>query len=261
MTCLMNRPRRRPPQHASRALLIGLLLSASQLCAEEAGPTPIPVKDLSDHIRAELKAPTAGKRIDMRYQRNSDLPPKIVGGNARPVHELVVRPADTDSMAARIGELSRSVLQKPALLEAVKKPERVEFLGGRVLQGEKDDRGVESPLPLLRLKYFSHEIRRVVMVDVTPEGEIKETRIRDAGYQAPLTRNEVQRAEKIARAATKAPKDLARYPIARALLVPPAEDGARVAYVMFRNEKSRVWRYEALVDLSRDEVRQLNRIR
>ncbi len=242
------------------AFVASILLYPSLLTAQDTGPATIPIEQLPDAVRAQIGAVDVGRRSDVQYEHNSDLPPRIVGGDAPPLHELVVKAIAVEPAAVQILELSRLVLQKPRVLEAVRSPERVEFLGGGVVFNEKDDHGVETPSSTYRLKYFAHEIRRVVVVDATRDGEVQAVRIRDAGYQAPLTREEVRRAEELARAWTQAPKDLARYAIARALVIPPDEDAARVAYVMFRDAESRVWRYEALVDLTREEVRQLNRI-
>jgi hypothetical protein len=257
---MANAPFRWQMRCVRGAFVASLLSCPSLSIARDAGPATIPIEQLPDAVRAQIGTVDVGRRREVHYEHNSDLPPRIVGGDAPPLHELVVKAIALEPAAGQILELSRVVLQNPRVLEVIKRPERVEFLGGGVVFNEKDDDGVETPSSTYRLKYFSHEIRRVVVVHAARDGEVRDVRIRDAGYQAPLTREEVQRAERIARASPGAPRELARYTIARALVVPPDDDAARVAYVMFRDAESRVWHYEAFVDLTREEVRQLNPI-
>jgi hypothetical protein len=50
-------------------------------------------------------------------------------------------------------------------------------------------------------------------------------------------------------------------PIARALVLPPDESGSRIAHVLFRTTESPTWKFQAFVDLSKNEVRDIGRVR
>ncbi len=240
--------------------LIVCCLAALGVQAQEVEVSPAKVEQLpKEMLRDPRLKPLSDQPPIFRTSKSGEI--TVVGGTAPPKLTASVVAHDYAASARQLELLVARVRADGRFRNAVKNVNRTEFLGGRVVKRDKDESGEEVIVKGGRLRFFAYEIDRVVSVDVDGEGRVVDLRVRDQNYQASLSKDEVKRAESIARGDSKAPKDLSRFPIARALVRPPDATGARIAYVMFRHPDSMVWRYEGFVNLSTNQLLEINRVK
>ena len=240
--------------------LVVYCIAAMGAQAQETEASPAKVEELPKEVLRDLRLKPFRDNPPV-FQASKSGEPTVVGGTAPPKLTASVVARDYSASARQLEVLVTRVRADGRFRDAVKNVNRAEFLGGRAMKRDKDESGEEVIVKGGLLRFFAYEINRVVSVDVDGEGRVVDLRVREQNYQASLSKDEVKRAESIARGDSKAPKDLSRFPIARALVRPPDASGARIAYVMFRHPDSLVWRYEGFVDLSTNQLREINRVK